>query len=62
MSDTPLRTWPPADLQLKKLRELCEERGLPMPAPHSSTEASILIGEVLRREYRPPEWDEDVPF
>lgn len=53
----------PTDAQLDYLASLCEERGYPMPAVHSKHEASLVIGEILRREYRPPEWDEeDVPF
>lgn len=53
----------PTDAQLAYLASLCEERGLPMPAPHSKTEASLLIGEILRREYHPPEWaDDETPF
>jgi hypothetical protein len=46
----------PTDAQLDYIRNLCEERGYPMPAVHSKQEASLLIGELLRREYR-PEWD-----
>ena len=57
----------PTDPQLDYIASLCEERGYPMPAVHSKTEASLLIGELLRREYRPPEWaddydDDEVPF
>lgn len=57
----------PSDAQLAYIAGLCEERGFPMPAVHSKQEASLIIGEILNRTYRPPEWaDEDyedeVPF
>lgn len=52
----------PADAQLGYIAALCEERGYPMPAVHSKTEASLLIDEIRRGAYRPPEWAEDVPF
>lgn len=54
-----LQTRPPSDLQLTTIARMCAERGLPMPAVHSSTEASLLIDEIPKREYHPTEqeWD-----
>ena len=55
----------PTDAQLGYIAALCEERGYPMPPVHSKTEASLIIGELLARTYRPPEWadeDEEVSF
>ena len=55
----------PTDAQLDYVRSLCDERGFAMPAVYSKAHASILIGELLRREYHPPEWaeyEDEVPF
>ena len=51
-----LQLVPPSDKQLDLIRSLCDERGFPMPPVHSMTEASLIINELFRREYRPPEF------
>jgi hypothetical protein len=57
MTEPLLRTEPPSDDQLSFITRLCEERGLPAPAPASKLEATLLIHEILNRTYRPLEWD-----
>jgi hypothetical protein len=57
MTEPLLRTEPPSDAQLDLMKRLCEERGLPMPAPASKLEAELLITDILNRTYRPLEWD-----
>ena len=57
----------PTDAQLGYIASLCEEKGYPQPAVYSKQHASLLIEEIRRGAYRPPEWaewadDDEVPF
>lgn len=57
-------TEAPTDAQLAFIKTLADERGYPQPAVYSKQHASILIGELQARTYRPPEWADktEVPF
>lgn len=60
----PLVIVAPSDAQLACVRDMCAERGYPMPPVYSRTDASWIIDAIRTGAYYPPEWADsgDVPF